>query len=389
MYKLKLVSAVTLAFIVVFTASTPSGASGRKDGETSSEANPALAIEAVVTKEEALSIFDRIARGGNPGLRIWTNDGQTSYEVGDHLTIHVSALQARYVTVIYLDSHGVVTLLMTGDRRRAAFVGPDRHLEIPAKDAGFEIHANLPTGVETLYAIGTPIPIQSSWLIARDVELFPTLDSDNAVQLAKRLEALLQKRKEFDGYSAARFDQVISMPHTQNATAQYAALGIVEYFTGRHRAVRRPRLDLDIKFRSGTAELTPEAKLDLLEVGKAISDERLSRNGFVLIGHTDDVGSEDENMALSLSRAASARRFINENFSAENVANCEIAGVGESEPLVPGTSPVDRGLNRRVTLEMRREAIRGNAEEDLSALAITDVEDIDLSSAYVPILDER
>jgi hypothetical protein len=109
----------------------------------------------------------------------------------------------------------------------------------------------------------------------------------------------------------------------------------------------------------------------------------------VLIGHTDDVGSEDENMALSLRRAASARRFISENFSAENVASCEIAGAGESEPLVPGTSPVDRGLNRRVTLEMRREAMRGNAEEDLSALAITDVEDIDLSAEYVPILDER
>ncbi|HIF91865.1 MAG TPA: DUF4384 domain-containing protein [Myxococcales bacterium] len=387
MYKLKLASAVILAFI--FTFSTPSGASGHNDGETSSEANPAPAIETVVRKEEALSVFDRIARGGNPGLRIWTNDGQSSYEVGDHLTIHVKAIQPSYVTVIYIDSHGVVTLLMTGDRRRAAFVGPNVDLEIPLKGAGFEIHANLPTGVETLYAVGTPIPIQSSWLIAKDVELFPTLDSDRAVQLAKRLEALLQKRKEFDGYSVARFDQVISLPHTQNATAQYAALGIVEYFTGRHRAVRRPKLDLDIKFRSGTADLTPEAKLDLLEVGKAISDKRLSRNNFVLIGHTDDVGSEDENMALSLRRAASARRFINENFSAESVANCEIAGVGESEPLLPGTSPMDRGLNRRVTLEMRREAMRGNAEEDLSALAITDVEDIDFSAAHVPILDER
>ena len=109
MYKIKLVGAVALAFI--FTFSNPSGASGRNDGETSSEANPALAIETVVGKEEALSIFDRIARGGNPGLRIWTNDGQSSYEVGDHLTIHVRALKASYVTVVYIDSHGVVTLL--------------------------------------------------------------------------------------------------------------------------------------------------------------------------------------------------------------------------------------------------------------------------------------
>ena len=371
-YALASVLVLMLAFASPVAAeSTPAG---------TSESEVARTASGNASRSGALSVLDRIARAGSPGLRIWTNEGEGRYELGDHLRIKIDAERAAYLTVIHIDSHGVATLLLSGDRPADAHIDVSGRLEIPARDTGFQIHASLPTGVETIYAIGTPVPVQSSWLIGNDIEAFPTLDVDNAALLANRLEALLTGRSEFDGYFAARFDQVISVPDAGGETAKYAAVGIVDYFASRHRAVGRPKLDLDIKFESGTAKLSQEAKLDLLEVGKALTDMRLANNKFMLVGHTDSVGSDGENMALSVARAAEARRFILANFDAETVKSLEIDGLGESQPLVIGSAQEDLALNRRVTLEMQRESLRGGSAQEFSSVATTPIDEIEIPS---------
>ena len=65
-----------------------------------------------------------------------------------------------------------------------------------------------------------------------------------------------------------------------------------------------------------------------------------------LIGHTCDIGAEEQNEFLGLSRASSvAELLIKEGVSANNLV---IDTRGERMPLVPNVSEENRIKNRRV-----------------------------------------
>ena len=65
-----------------------------------------------------------------------------------------------------------------------------------------------------------------------------------------------------------------------------------------------------------------------------------------IVGYTDDIGSVQYNLALSLRRAESVRNYI----IARGVesARLSVAGRGKSDPLVSNTTPQGRAVNRRV-----------------------------------------
>ena len=65
-----------------------------------------------------------------------------------------------------------------------------------------------------------------------------------------------------------------------------------------------------------------------------------------IVGHTDDVGSEQDNIALSLGRAEAVKRALTER-GVEGV-RIETEGKGESEPIAPNDSEEGRAENRRV-----------------------------------------
>lgn len=330
-------------------------------------------------KQAGLAILDRIAQAGSPGLRIWTNDGETAYNVDDHLTFSITSDRELYVTVLHIDSHGAVTILLSGDTPSTALIAPNRKISIPPNGAPYQIHANEPVGIETIYALGTPLPLQTQWLLTGVTEPFPVLDTGESSSLARRLENLLTQRPEFKGYTAARFDQSISLPTTDDTGPQYTAQGIVEYFTTRHRAIRRPRLDLDIKFNSGKATLTESAQTDLAEVGKALDDPLLQGERFRLIGHTDDIGNQGDNQKLSELRAKEAMRYLVEKFEITD-ERLESDGAGESQPLISGVNKTARSMNRRVELELLRPKLRGIDQEALTSVATADIADLDLSA---------
>ncbi len=71
----------------------------------------------------------------------------------------------------------------------------------------------------------------------------------------------------------------------------------------------------------------------------------------VVTGHTDSVGTDEYNDALSLKRAATvAKRLIAAGIPAERVS---VAGRGEREPLVPTRDEAPEPRNRRVDLKVR------------------------------------
>jgi hypothetical protein len=66
-----------------------------------------------------------------------------------------------------------------------------------------------------------------------------------------------------------------------------------------------------------------------------------------IIGHTDADGDDSKNKDLSKRRAASVKAELVKTFGV-NADRLEIDGMGESKPIAPNDTPVNKALNRRV-----------------------------------------
>jgi len=100
----------------------------------------------------------------------------------------------------------------------------------------------------------------------------------------------------------------------------------------------------NVYFEFGSAELLPALKSYLNNVA-----EGLIRGGAARVqveGHTDDIGSNEDNLALSLLRAENVRDYIVSRGIKESLATA--VGLGESRPVFPNNSDRNRAQNRRV-----------------------------------------
>lgn len=102
-------------------------------------------------------------------------------------------------------------------------------------------------------------------------------------------------------------------------------------------------------FEKGTSDLTPESQALMDKVYAAIK-ERNSLD-ISIVGHTDRVGSAEENQRLSLSRAETIGRLLESTGIAPEYL--EITSHGENNPLVNTPDGVDEPLNRRVEILIR------------------------------------
>ena len=66
-----------------------------------------------------------------------------------------------------------------------------------------------------------------------------------------------------------------------------------------------------------------------------------------IIGHTDADGQDPANLDLSKRRAASVKAELAKSFGV-NADRLETDGMGESQPVAPNDTPVNKALNRRV-----------------------------------------
>lgn len=66
-----------------------------------------------------------------------------------------------------------------------------------------------------------------------------------------------------------------------------------------------------------------------------------------IIGHTDADGDDPKNMDLSKRRAASVKAELAKSFGVK-ADRLETDGMGESQPVAPNDTPVNKALNRRV-----------------------------------------
>jgi len=78
----------------------------------------------------------------------------------------------------------------------------------------------------------------------------------------------------------------------------------------------------------------------------AASLDKYPGSELLIVGHTDSVGTDTYNLALSERRAEAAAAYL----AAQGVDRARLSsrGLGESEPVAPNDSDAGRGKNRRV-----------------------------------------
>lgn len=105
-----------------------------------------------------------------------------------------------------------------------------------------------------------------------------------------------------------------------------------------------------VNFEQGSSDtLTAESLATITEMQAYLSGRPAPE--ITVIGHTDRVGSDEDNDALSMARAETVRRLIEQ--SGVETISLDATGRGEREPLVATADKVAEPRNRRVEISIR------------------------------------
>ncbi|WP_295994312.1 OmpA family protein [Rugamonas sp.] len=99
-----------------------------------------------------------------------------------------------------------------------------------------------------------------------------------------------------------------------------------------------------IEFDSGKTTLTPSGKAILDEMAAAL--HKVGDKKVEVIGHTDNVGLRESNLALSQARAEAVRQYLTER--GIGAAMIAVSGQGPDRPVADNASADGRAHNRRI-----------------------------------------
>jgi outer membrane protein OmpA-like peptidoglycan-associated protein len=102
-----------------------------------------------------------------------------------------------------------------------------------------------------------------------------------------------------------------------------------------------------IYFDTAKTDLKPESKPSLDQVAQFLKDDPTMK--IHVVGHTDNVGGMDSNMALSRARAAAVVAALVKQYGVP-ASRLNAAGAGPLAPVAPNTTDEGRAKNRRVEL---------------------------------------
>jgi outer membrane protein OmpA-like peptidoglycan-associated protein len=143
------------------------------------------------------------------------------------------------------------------------------------------------------------------------------------------------------GGSAAPAPAASSGAHPVSASASHPKP------TEASRPAAGPSVNLTVNFPTGSADLTPAARASLDNLGRALASSELANFRFRIEGHTDNVGSPEENKALSQRRADAVVSYLSNEYKVAP-SRLEAVGMGQEDPLVPTPPQTPEARNRRV-----------------------------------------
>ncbi len=124
----------------------------------------------------------------------------------------------------------------------------------------------------------------------------------------------------------------------------------------------------DVNFATNSSVLPDSSMLSLDEVGVLL--ERWPQLRIEIGGHTDDVGGDQANLALSQARAESVRAYLMNRFPQIDAKVFTTKGYGRSKPITRSTSEQGRARNRRVELKvLNRDVLKQEIDKRAAAPA--------------------
>ncbi|MBD1385069.1 OmpA family protein [Mucilaginibacter rigui] len=120
------------------------------------------------------------------------------------------------------------------------------------------------------------------------------------------------------------------------------------------------KFDSGILFDTNSSDLKPAARTNLANLATSLQNN--PQTNILIVGHTDNTGTDEYNQNLSVRRAESVKAYI----SANNVANSRLStsGKGESEPIADNNTVEGRSQNRRVEIVIvANEAMKNQAKQ--------------------------
>ncbi|KAB0644077.1 OmpA family protein [Burkholderia latens] len=115
-------------------------------------------------------------------------------------------------------------------------------------------------------------------------------------------------------------------------------------------AVEHVSLAGDALFATGQATLTPAARTSLDKLLGEREDRTYTQ--VTITGHTDSVGSDASNLALSKRRAQTVAAYLKAH--GLNAQSVSVTGRGSADPIASNATAEGRASNRRVEISLQR-----------------------------------
>ena len=158
----------------------------------------------------------------------------------------------------------------------------------------------------------------------------------------QQAEQAQQKAEEYRQEREAELDR-LQQALGQIASTRRTALGLVVTLGSK-----------SIRFDFDKSTLRPEDKEVLSRIAGILSV--LKGYQIYVYGYTDDIGTKAYNLNLSERRAKAVYDYLTQNGLSPDIMTTK--GFGEADPLVPGSSPQARAINRRVEIGLVDSTIR-------------------------------
>jgi len=280
------------------------------------------------------------------GLESWINGGHhQAVAEGESVEFHFRPAERGHLLAVYLDSEGGVLVARPAYTAGEAPVAAGREVVFPST-ADLELRASPPHGHETLFAILTPERVSLQGLLPEELHDVVVLSPE---QGAAFVEGLRKRLQQMDGVRIGTFEHRVVADAESHPWLDRDV--ITRRLGDRTRALRPPRVELDVRFEFDSDILTEAARAQLDEAGAAL--QRLPEREFRLSGHTDSVGTEAYNLDLSKRRARAAVDYLVERWDIDR-SRLEPRGFGESRPFRGAPGKGNDALDRRVEIESSR-----------------------------------
>lgn len=110
----------------------------------------------------------------------------------------------------------------------------------------------------------------------------------------------------------------------------------------------RLSLNAEVLFDSGKSDLKPEGIAAVKKLATQLTN--IQKATLNIAGYTDDIGSDDLNQKLSMARAESVAKVLQQEVGSSNKFAFKTKGYGEQNPIAPNNNDENRKKNRRVEI---------------------------------------